>query len=115
VTAFLTSHASVLVLQPLWARVARFSAARVRVTGQRGGQTGRVSPKFTTTSKAIMNKEFKISEVKAAAEFLRSLNEVKLDELVLIDDNGEAVDFSAKIARWRFIGLNNRDFVLAHF
>jgi hypothetical protein len=36
VTAFLTSHASVLVLQPLWARVTRFSAARVRVMGGGG-------------------------------------------------------------------------------
>jgi len=60
--------------------------------------------------------EVKISEILALDARKREINRVELNEITFLDDNGNPVKIDpAIVEKFRFIGLNNTDFITTGF
>ncbi len=60
--------------------------------------------------------KIRISEIIKLEKRRKKINSFKFDELIFIDDNERPILIDAKIMEeWKFIGLNNADFITTEF
>ena len=60
--------------------------------------------------------QIKVSDVLAHIEWRVKINEMELEDIILLSENGNKIEISKnKIARWKFTGLNNIDFIAGGF
>lgn len=58
----------------------------------------------------------RIKEVQALMSRFREINQLDIDEIELIDDNGNVVEIAKDIIEdWKFTGLNITDFIDSSF
>lgn len=58
----------------------------------------------------------KISEITAITNRLREINSVNLSDIIFVDDSGNTIEIEKEyIDEFKFIGLNNVDFITSEF
>lgn len=91
---------------------------KVKVVVSIPGQDDKISWVTDKSGKREMlnEKSFRISDIKRAKEFLNSVNDVPLKDVTFLGDDGEPIEIDEKlIDEFKFIGLNNSDFILTGF
>jgi hypothetical protein len=60
--------------------------------------------------------QIKVSEIRDLKERLNQINSIDISSIDFIDDDGKSIDIdSGKISDFKYMGLNNTDFIIYEF